>query len=294
MRRVPVRPGDDEDAVKKTFVRVLLLIAAVATLTLIFQVVCDAARVEASEVMLRWTNPSTQADTLDCTQAGTSPETMGSVWFDVVRIPQGDTLSLGSKNVAGKEGLPDSITVDIADSIRYVEFIVWTVDAAGNRSCLKNHLLEAILPDTTVTPPLPTNAGLFGSYYQGIAFNALFATRVDSIIDFPWGYGEALPGLGVDKFSVRWAGSIVVPTYGIWTLYVASDDGSRLAVDGTLRIDRWTNQSESEASWSGVLDVGEHPILLEYYDDGFNAVVRFRWEGPGVAKQIVPAWGLVH
>jgi len=164
MRRVPVRPGDDEDAVKKTFVRVLLLIAAVATLTLIFQVVCDAARVEASEVMLRWTNPSTQADTLDCTQAGTSPETMGSVWFDVVRIPQGDTLSLGSKNVAGKEGLPDSITVDIADSIRYVEFIVWTVDAAGNRSCLKNHLLEAILPDTTVTPPLlgcsvPTTRG---------------------------------------------------------------------------------------------------------------------------------------
>ncbi|MGC8739302.1 MAG: PA14 domain-containing protein, partial [Candidatus Hydrogenedens sp.] len=115
--------------------------------------------------------------------------------------------------------------------------------------------------------------------------------RYDPNVNFDWGTGD--PDIdnhvGADTFAVIWHGNVYIPTAGNWTFYTITDDGARLWVDGTQRINQWQDQGVTEAS-SGViyLDAGWHNIEMQYYENGGGAVARLSWEGPGVTKQIIP------
>ncbi|GAB1370595.1 glycoside hydrolase family 3 protein [Candidatus Kapaibacterium sp.] len=68
-------------------------------------------------------------------------------------------------------------------------------------------------------------------------------TRVDTSLDFDWGFVDPAPGVSADSFSVRWTGIIKVPESGEYTFKVTSDDGTRLTIGDKIVIDDYTPHS---------------------------------------------------
>jgi glucose/arabinose dehydrogenase len=131
--------------------------------------------------------------------------------------------------------------------------------------------------------------GLRGEYHLGTNFGALKMVRIDPTVNFTWGQGSPDTSLPVNGFSVRWTGEVTPGFSETYTFYVTSDDGARLWVNGTLLVDRWVDQGASEYSGSIALTADvPASIVLEYYENGGDAVAQFRWSSPSTPKGIIP------
>jgi hypothetical protein len=105
--------------------------------------------------------------------------------------------------------------------------------------------------------------------------------RNDAAIDFDWGTGAPAPGLPADNFSVRWSRQVDLET-GTWRFYAWVDDGIRFYVDDDLALDEWHDNSAGEVYMVDlVLAAGEHTLVVEYYEHGGDALIKFWWERVG-------------
>ncbi len=86
-------------------------------------------------------------------------------------------------------------------------------------------------------------------------------------------------------------GFLRVPQDGVYTLFVSSDDGSRLYLGDNLVVDNDGLHGQSEASGLAALSAGLHPIRIAYFNATGGEGLIVSWQGPGLAKQAVPANG---
>lgn len=154
--------------------------------------------------------------------------------------------------------------------------------------------LREIGSEEAGAPVLPTSgSGLRADYYAGAASFAgrLLVTRTEAV-DFGWGTSRPTVGVPADGFSVRWSGTLTVPTSGSYTFRTVSDDGVRLWVGGTQRISNW-NDHATTANTSGSirLTAGQRvSVVLEYYERGGDAEMRLQWRPPGSSAYVaIPA-----
>lgn len=132
--------------------------------------------------------------------------------------------------------------------------------------------------------------GLIATYFNNINFTGSSITRIDSTINFDWIIGSPDTAIDPDTFSARWEGFIEAPASGAYTFFTNTDDGLRLWINNQLIIDWWVDQAATEVLQKIQMTAGEKvPIKMEYYENYGAAVVQLRWEGPGIAKQIIPA-----
>lgn len=140
--------------------------------------------------------------------------------------------------------------------------------------------------------PAGTVAGLNYKYYE-TSLSALpnFATLSSSLLKFQGAVN--LPDLTVRKkhtsYACQYTGFVNVPADGVWLFSLASCDGSRLLVNGSVVIDNdGTHSGGIELSGTAALKAGKHAVELQYFKDsntsGDNDHLRLSWEGPGVAK----------
>lgn len=101
--------------------------------------------------------------------------------------------------------------------------------------------------------------------------------RNDNEINFDWGKGS--PGVGVpsDQFSARWSRTVPFDR-GVYRFHMKSDDGIRLHVDEELKLDRWYDNRGAEQTVDVPLSAGNHKLVVEYYENWGNALVRVWWE----------------
>jgi hypothetical protein len=119
-------------------------------------------------------------------------------------------------------------------------------------------------------------------------------------VNFDWGSGDVPgdnspdPAIPVDGFSCRWSAELSIPTSGAYTFYSASDDGGRLFLNGAQITDGWYDRGTTEdASEPIELVAGEtYLLVMEMYENGGGAAAYLRWEGPNIAKQIIPQGAL--
>jgi len=132
--------------------------------------------------------------------------------------------------------------------------------------------------------------GLKADYYQGSDFNSKLFTRVDSSVDFDWGYllpdgssAEASSGL-----SARWSGELVPSVQGQYRFRVTTDSqlpsSWELLIDGILITDsdqildlNAQRSVDLELRWfdePGVSGSGDHSIRFEWArgEDPFEVV----------------------
>jgi acetyl esterase/lipase len=166
--------------------------------------------------------------------------------------------------------------------------------------------IPVVTPPTPPTPPTPTpptptpptpapTSGLKGQYYRGKGFTgSLLATRVDSTVNFNWGANAPMSSVPKDNFSVRWTGKVKVPTTGSYTFGFNGDDGYRVYVNGIQLINSWVDQSATYKTGKISLTAGtQYPIVVEYYENGWDATAQLYWTGPGIAKTIIPTQNLL-
>ncbi len=140
-------------------------------------------------------------------------------------------------------------------------------------------------------PRAAKGSGLYGEYFDALAFEQRKATRTDPTINFNWGAGSPHSGISADTFSIRWTGWVQAKASASYNFHLLADDGVRLWLDGKLIIDEWRDQGATEFTSAPVrLLAGEkYDVKLEYYERTGGAVVELSWSAPGLPKEIIPA-----
>ena len=121
---------------------------------------------------------------------------------------------------------------------------------------------------------------LRGAYFDNITLEGVPRfERVDSQIDFTWTLASPGPGLARDWYSIRWTGTLTVPSAPVHHLGVAGSDGYRLYLDEKLLIDAWTKRSSGVTLADVALAPGSrHRLRLEYHETTGNTHLRLVWD----------------
>ena len=133
-----------------------------------------------------------------------------------------------------------------------------------------------------------TGDGLTGNYYDHSDFTAFFATQIDTTVDFDFGTGAPLPGMGVDWFSIRWTGEVKPEFSETYTFYVEKDSGARLWVNDVLIIDAWPFKVEEVSGAIALTAATRYDIRLDFRDRYLEAKCHLKWSSASQAKQVIP------
>ncbi len=155
------------------------------------------------------------------------------------------------------------------------------------------HQIQVKVSGPSVKTPATTETNINYAYYEGgwetlPDFGTLTPVAVGTQSDFSLNNRQRNGGYGF-----VFTGSISVPTDGIYTFYLSSDDGSRLSIDGRMVINHdGKHRFELEKTGTTFLSAGQHAIKLEYFENNAADGLLLSWSGPGVAKRPVTKFDL--
>ncbi len=135
--------------------------------------------------------------------------------------------------------------------------------------------------------------GLLAEFFDNTGFQGKpKITRIDRQVDFDFHGAPPAPGIPGQNFSAVWTGRVKAPGTGKYVFDLASDDGSRLFVDGKLVIDNWGQHSIQSRTYSIDLEKGRYyNIKIEYFQAGGSSGVMLglREAGDKLIGQAVDA-----
>lgn len=109
--------------------------------------------------------------------------------------------------------------------------------------------------------------------------------RDEPFLYYRWNRGSPAPGIvNRDEFSARWTRTVNFSA-GTWEFKASVDDGVHVFIDGQLLIDGWRLSSFNTLSNALYLTEGEHEIIVEYYEQGGEAVMQLTWDKLFSAEQ---------
>lgn len=88
-----------------------------------------------------------------------------------------------------------------------------------------------------------------------------------------------------DQIGLLFEGYVEVPETGIYSFYLASDDGSSLEIGDKLVIDNDGFHGLQDRSGQIALRKGKHPIRIKYFDGGGGNELVFRYHPKGAEEQ---------
>ena len=267
------------------------------------------------------TTASTGSTSLgDCTVAAGSVYASGAV----VPCPAGSSCSGGSVTGAGAISTPCAAA---ASTDGLTGAATCTPCAAGSSTngatgaascspCAANSSTGAAGTAACAACPPPSTTkgatgatacvadGILASYYKTAYIEALpdfsaltpipsLPPTVPSLNFFNMYDSFAYSGVA-ELVAAVFTGDLYIPTAGAWTLFLNSDDGSKMRVDGALVVDHDGLHATSEKASAAVqLSAGRHSVRVEFFEAGGYATLIASWKGPGTAKQVIPAsaWG---
>jgi len=143
-----------------------------------------------------------------------------------------------------------------------------------------------------LTPPdaAAGEHGLRGEYFKGRSLEGEpVLTRTDANIDFRWNGKAPAEGLGTTDYSVRWKGKLTPTKSGEYRLGLASDDGSRMWLDGKQIITSWEDHGLESRFVKLPLEAGRaYDLKIEFYQNTGDAGVTLGWREPGASAENDP------
>ena len=131
--------------------------------------------------------------------------------------------------------------------------------------------------------------GLRCSYYEGVwdvlpDFAKLKPLRTVTAneITFP-------SGVAADRFALHYTGYIDIVTPGVYTFFLASDDGSRLYIGDKLVVDSDGLHGPDEINGTIALQAGKHPITVSFFERDGGESLQVMYQGPGISKRKIEA-----
>ncbi len=132
--------------------------------------------------------------------------------------------------------------------------------------------------------------GLMGTYFTNAHWQgeALFR-QITPIMLLAWHDPDPVPG----PFSVRFTGNLRIREPGTYSFRIEADDGARLTLDGRLLAEGLIPNRPNAIHASTVLTAGDHPIQIDYFQNGGGSVLEFFWQPPGSEETPVPPTSLI-
>jgi hypothetical protein len=131
--------------------------------------------------------------------------------------------------------------------------------------------------------------GLSGAYFPAIDLTGVPVQRTDPTVDFDWGGGSPIAGIGASNWSARWTGFVQPRATGSITFSTLTDDGVRLWVNNQLIIDNWTFHGATLDQGSITLFAGTlYPIRMEFFQGGGGSLAHLFWSALGAPSQVIP------
>ncbi|MHC4533837.1 MAG: PA14 domain-containing protein [Planctomycetota bacterium] len=182
-------------------------------------------------------------------------------------------------NAAG--GLPQGVSTYDPGTLEADKTYYWRVDEFDAFATYKGNVWSFTVAGE--------GGGVRGNYYTGMDFNSHALSRIDPQINFNWAGGEPDPAVGADNFSCRWTGEVEAAFTETYTFYTNSDDGVRLWIDGQQIVNNWTDHGATENRGTIDLVAGNtYSLLMEFYENGGDAVAELRWSSPSTPKDLIP------
>ncbi|MFD1312714.1 PA14 domain-containing protein [Streptomyces kaempferi] len=101
-------------------------------------------------------------------------------------------------------------------------------------------------------------------------------TDCDSTVDENWGAKAPASGLPTNNFAVRWSVTRDFGSGGPFTLSVAVQDGIRVYVDSSRKVDLWKNGSTTTKKTVNVtIPAGRHTLRVDYVNWTGSANIKF-------------------
>ncbi|MEU6229620.1 PA14 domain-containing protein [Streptomyces sp. NPDC047042] len=120
-------------------------------------------------------------------------------------------------------------------------------------------------------------------YKRQFFSNATFSgtpkkTDCDASIAENWGAGSPATGLPKDNFGVRWTLTRDFGSGGPFALTAVAQDGIRVYIDGTRKVDLWKNVSSTQTKKVNItIPSGKHTLRVDYANWTGNANVNFAY-----------------
>ena len=116
------------------------------------------------------------------------------------------------------------------------------VSVAYEQGCTNHKMTPLIDPGYLRPSGSEEGQGLTAEFFNSFDLSGQpVLTKVDQEVDFFW-FGDFLPPVNKDEFSVRWTGTFTAPETGTYTFSLTSAGLSRLCIDDQEVIDNWTEQ----------------------------------------------------
>lgn len=96
-------------------------------------------------------------------------------------------------------------------------------------------------------------------------------------------------GERVQNFALLYKGNLRIAKTGSYSFRIASDDGSRVYIDGKNAIDHWGLHGTSARDGEVYLTSGSHSLEIEYFQASGGAGISFQWFNKETGRfEIVP------
>jgi len=169
---------------------------------------------------------------------------------------------------------------------------------ALNKSNSASALVYGSFNQVTRSPPVevkPVSPGLQCKYFEGryrklpgfdtlVPLKEVLVTEIDAYTARDT----------TDAYALEFSGYIAVPSGGIFTFFIRSDDGGRLSIDGRQVVINDGLHEITEQSGQAALEQGLHRINVQFFDYGGDESLEVWIEGPGLEKQQVPTSWYYH
>jgi alpha-L-fucosidase len=130
--------------------------------------------------------------------------------------------------------------------------------------------------------------GLLYKYYEGEwqiipDFSKLKPIRQGELRNF-----SLPPQRSRINYGIEYKGYMRIPSKGVYTFYVSSDDGSKLYIDGKLIVDNDGLHGPVEKAGKAALSSGYHQVELKFFQAGGSDELRVFYKRANTPKQEIP------
>jgi len=151
-------------------------------------------------------------------------------------------------------------------------------------------VVRSWLTESTAPVRLP---GVAYEYYEQQPIRSVASGTLDEWTPVGGGnttsFGLDVPGRRNEWLALRQTAYLEISVAGEYRFHLASDDGSRLYVDGQELIN---NDGLHGVAWregSIELSAGQHELVVTFFNATGGIELKLEWEGPGFSRQVVPA-----
>ena len=144
-----------------------------------------------------------------------------------------------------------------------------------------------VIPSNHLRTP-DDQPGLIGEYFKGMRFEERAHAQRDTAIRFDWTERGA-PGVGKEKFSVKWKGRLLASGTGTYEIEAASDGGVNLFIDNRQIMDEMYPAGRQRNIGEIALEGKKwYDVTFEYYQERERAEVELTWRTPSMITGYKP------